>query len=182
MKSLFVVCVITLLVTNFLFAGINEDINKAKGFFDKGKYFKAVEIYKNVLKNNTEIGEDIKFNVYNGLALSYYYNWDISQAIKIFKEILDKFQKVKYRETAYKWIAQIYFTKRDFKESMKYYLILTKDFKDSKDYYDYILKLGECYLKTGDNLKAKEIFQDILDNCSELKLVNRARLLLKKIK
>ena len=113
-------------------------------FFNKGKYFKAIEIYKKlqstVSTNNKELQEKIDYK----LSLCYYYNWDIPKAIKVFKRFLKTYSKSKYREKILNYLAELYYNKKDFKKALEYYEQLKDEFKTSRNYKKYLKKIKDC--------------------------------------
>ncbi len=127
-----------------LFASDNQDYQKAEGFFNKGKYFKAIEIYKKLQSTVSTNNKEFQGKIDYKLCVCYYYNWDIPKAIKEFKKFLKTYPKSKYKEKTLNYLAELYYNKKDFKKALEYYEQLKDEFKTSRNYKKYLKKIKDC--------------------------------------
>ena len=71
------------------------------------------------------------------------------------------------------WIGQIYFSNKDYEQAIYEFQKVLK-YKDSNKKSESIYKIGLCEIKIGNNNKAKQMFQTIIDDYPKSKYFNKA--------
>lgn len=144
-------------------SGLNQDILSAQKYVDNQRFDKAVELYERILvKNPSKV---IKTKINYQLAEIYYLYLDQQvKALKYYQFIVDNVDDPLWQVKALEKIADINFSfARNFNESIRAYQILMQ-VKPRLSHYDYyFLRVGESYFELGRYDKAREIFNQIIN-------------------
>jgi tetratricopeptide (TPR) repeat protein len=144
-------------------SGLNQDILSAQKYVDNQQFDKAVELYERVLvKNPSKV---IKTKINYQLAEIYYLYLDQQvKALKYYQFIVDNVDDPLWQVKALEKIADINFSfARNFNESIRAYQILMQVKPRLSNYDYYFLRVGESYFELGRYDKAREIFNQIIN-------------------
>ncbi len=144
-------------------SGLNQDILSAQKYVDNQRFDKAVELYERILvKNPSKV---IKTKINYQLAEIYYLYLDQQvKALKYYQFIVDNVDDPLWQVKALEKIADINFSfARNFNESIRAYQILMQVKPRLSDYDYYFLRVGESYFELGRYDKAREIFNQIIN-------------------
>lgn len=145
-------------------SGLNQDILSAQKYVDNQQFDKAVELYERILvKNPSKV---IKTKINYQLAEIYYLYLDQQvKALKYYQFIVDNVDDPLWQVKALEKIADINFSfARNFNESIHAYNILMQVKPRLSNYDYYFLRVGESYFEMGRYDKAREIFNQIINN------------------
>jgi tetratricopeptide (TPR) repeat protein len=144
-------------------SGLNRDILAAQKYVDNQEFSQAVELYERILIKNPS--KPIKTKINYQLAEIYYLYLDQQvKALKYYQFIVDNVDDPLWQVKSLEKIADInYSFAKSYKEAIHAYQILmqVKPRLKNFDYYD--LRVGESYFQMGDYTKAREIFNQILN-------------------
>jgi tetratricopeptide (TPR) repeat protein len=146
--------------------GLNRDILTAQRYVDNQDFSKAVELYERILKKDP--AKLIKIKINYQLAEIYYLYLDQQvRALKYYQFIVDNVDDPLWQVKSIEKMADINFSfAKNFKESIRAYQLLM-DFKPKLKNYDYYyLRVGEAYFEMGNYNRAREIFNNILNQTS----------------
>jgi tetratricopeptide (TPR) repeat protein len=144
-------------------SGLNQDILSAQKYVDNQQFDKAVELYERLLvKNPSKV---IKTKINYQLAEIYYLYLDQQvKALKYYQFIVDNVDDPLWQVKALEKIADINFSfARNFNESIRAYQILMQVKPRLSNYDYYFLRVGESYFELGRYDKAREIFNQIIN-------------------
>lgn len=144
-------------------SGLNQDILSAQKYVDNQQFDKAVELYERILvKNPSKV---IKTKINYQLAEIYYLYLDQQvKALKYYQFIVDNVDDPLWQVKALEKIADINFSfARNFNESIRAYQILMQVKPRLSNYDYYFLRVGESYFELGRYDKAREIFNQIIN-------------------
>jgi tetratricopeptide (TPR) repeat protein len=144
-------------------SGLNQDILSAQKYVDNQQFDKAVELYERILvKNPSKV---IKTKINYQLAEIYYLYLDQQvKALKYYQFIVDNVDDPLWQVKALEKIADINFSfARNFNESIRAYQILMQVKPRLSNYDYYFLRVGESYFEMGRYDKAREIFNQIIN-------------------
>ncbi len=144
-------------------SGLNQDILSAQKYVDNQQFDKAVELYERILvKNPSKV---IKTKINYQLAEIYYLYLDQQvKALKYYQFIVDNVDDPLWQVKALEKIADINFSfARNFNESIHAYQILMQVKPRLSNYDYYFLRVGESYFELGRYDKAREIFNQIIN-------------------
>jgi tetratricopeptide (TPR) repeat protein len=144
-------------------SGLNRDILNAQEYVDKQEFSKAVELYERVLKKNPS--KIIKTKINYQLADIYYLYLDQQvKALNYYQYIVDNEDNPLFQVKALERIADINFSfAKNFNESIRAYEVLMQFRPKLKNFDYYYLRVGESYFEDGKYNKAREIFNQILN-------------------
>jgi TolA-binding protein len=114
-------------------------------------------------QNLDVLADDLKFQ--NGAGFIKIRMFD--KALETLKEYLEIFYNGNHRHEAYRLIAEIYFNRMEYPRAIENYRALYEEFSTSDSGVGAYFNIGLCYIKMGDEKKAAEIFNDIVDNHPE---------------
>lgn len=144
-------------------SGLNRDILAAQKYVDNQEFSQAVELYERILIKNPS--KAIKTKINYQLAEIYYLYLDQQvKALKYYQFIVDNVDDPLWQVKSLEKIADInYSFAKRYKDAIHAYQILmrVKPRLKNFDYYD--LRVGESYFQMGDYTKAREIFNQILN-------------------
>ena len=95
-------------------------------------------------------------------ALSYYQNGDYSQAITGFSNLVIEDPSNELADNSQYWLAECYYSQKNYKRSITEFKKVSRFPSSDKD-ADAQLKLGHAFLSMGDLDKAREAYQDLID-------------------
>jgi tetratricopeptide (TPR) repeat protein len=145
-------------------SGLNQDILSAQKYVDNQQFDKAVELYERILvKNPSKV---IKTKINYQLAEIYYLYLDQQvRALKYYQFIVDNVDDPLWQVKALEKIADINFSfARNFGESIRAYQMLMQVKPRLSNYDYYFLRVGESYFEMGRYDKAREIFNQLINN------------------
>jgi TolA-binding protein len=114
-------------------------------------------------QNLDVLADDLKFQ--NGAGFIKIKMYD--KALETLREYLEIFYNGNHRHEAYRLIAEIYFNRMEYTRAIENYRALYEEFSTSDSGIGAYFNIGICYVKMGDEKKAAEIFNDIVDNHPE---------------
>jgi TolA-binding protein len=88
----------------------------------------------------------------------------LDKALQVLQEYLEIFYNGIHRQAAYSHIAEIYFTKMDYPGAIKHFQALHEEFGNSEGGIEAYFRIGICYKKMGYEIKAGEIFKEIIED------------------
>ncbi len=114
-------------------------------------------------------------------ALDLYYQGKLEESESKFKEFIKKFKNSNLYDNALFWIGQIYYTKGEYKKAISTFdnlinMCESGQLKNCNKLPNAYLKIAYSYLKVGDQEKAKEYLQKIVEkfpNTEEAKIAQR---------
>ncbi|MEI7639890.1 MAG: tetratricopeptide repeat protein [bacterium] len=112
-----------------------------------------------------------------GMANAYYNLGKYKEAQEYFMDFAKKYPTHKMIDDARSGLGYVLYQIGQFKEAA---VEFEKVGKTSFVYYDAKLKLAECYAKTGDKVKAKAAYEEIVKDSADTKWASVAREALKK--
>ena len=144
-------------------SGLNQDILTAQKYVDNQEFSKAVELYQRVLKKNPS--KLIKTKINYQLAEIYYLYLDEQvKALKNYKFIVDNVDDPLWQVKSLEKMADINFSfAKNFTESIHAYQMLMQFKPKLKNFDYYYLRVGESYFEMGRYKKARDIFNQILN-------------------
>lgn len=144
-------------------SGLNQDILNAQKYVDNQDFAKAVELYERVLKKNPS--KIIKTKINYQLAEIYYLYLDEQvKALKYYQFIVDNVDDPLWQVKSLEKMADINFSfAKNYNEAIRAYHILMQVKPKLKNFDYYYLRVGESYFEMGKYSKAREIFNQILN-------------------
>jgi len=126
-------------------------IGKARVFIRQNKYWKAISIYEDILKNRDFKNRDYFNDVKKAFCKQTYFyakKWfnkkDYDHAYFYFKKIINFFPESVYGEAATFWTGELFFNRRLYSIAIKYYNRVISNSPKNKD-KDAYLKKGIAY-------------------------------------
>jgi len=143
--------------------GLNRSILEAQTYVDNQEFDKAVDVYERVLKANPS--KSIKTKINYQLAEIYYLYLDQQvKALKYYNFIIENVDDPLWQVKSLEKIAEINFSfAKNFHEAINAYETLMKFKPKLKNFDYYYLRVGESYFELGDYKKAREIFNQIIN-------------------
>lgn len=144
-------------------SGLNQDILTAQKYVDNQDFSKAVELYERILKKNPS--KIIKTKINYQLAEIYYLYLDQQvKALKYYQFIVDNVDDPLWQVKSLEKMADINFSfAKNFNEAIRVYNLLMQVRPKLKNFDYYYLRAGESYFEMGKYNKAREIFNQILN-------------------
>ncbi|HXH74490.1 MAG TPA: tetratricopeptide repeat protein [Bacteriovoracaceae bacterium] len=144
-------------------SGLNQDILSAQKYVDNQEFSKAVDLYERILKKGPS--KLIKTKINYQLAEIYYLYLDQQlKALKYYQYIVENVDDPLWQVKSLEKIADINFSfAKNFDESIRAYQMLMQFKPRLKNYDYYYLRVGESYFEMGRYQKAREIFNQIMD-------------------
>jgi TolA-binding protein len=109
------------------------------------------------------LADDVKFQ--NGLGFIGLKMYD--KALETFNEYLEIYYNGNHRNEAYKYIAEIYFNRLEYLKAIQYYRSLYEEYSNTEAGVEAYFNTGICYMKMGQDKKASEVFNEIIENHRE---------------
>jgi tol-pal system protein YbgF len=107
-------------------------------------------------------------------TLALFHTREYQQAIAGFEDLLAQNMNHSYSDNAQYWIGECYYAMGRFREAiMAFEKVFTFPNSNKNDYAQF--KIGQCYFKLGDKERARQEFQQLIDNYPESELAPRAR-------
>ncbi len=107
-------------------------------------------------------------------ALSLFRDHRYREALSMFEELLATDTSNDYSDNAQYWIGECLYAMGRYREAiMAFEKVFTFRFSNKNDYAQF--KIGQCYYKLGDMARARQEFQQLIDNYPDSELVARAR-------
>jgi len=107
-------------------------------------------------------------------ALSIFREHRYREALSMFEELLATDTGNDYSDNAQYWIGECLYAMGRYREAiMAFEKVFTFRFSNKNDYAQF--KIGQCYYKLGDRARARQEFQQLIDNYPDSELVARAR-------
>ena len=123
------------------------------------------------------LADDLKFQ--NGVAFLKIKKYD--KALETFNEYLEIYNNGTHRNEAYRHIAEIYFNRMEYLKAVDIYRALYGEYSSTESGVEAYFNMGLCYIKMGNEKKAAEIFNDIVENHAESAYRQQAELQLSMI-
>ncbi|HXH31836.1 MAG TPA: tetratricopeptide repeat protein [Bacteriovoracaceae bacterium] len=144
-------------------SGLNQDILSAQKYVDNQQFSKAVDVYERILKKGPS--KLIKTKINYQLAEIYYLYLDQQlRALKYYQYIVENVDDPLWQVKSLEKMADINFSfAKNFDESIRAYQMLMQFKPRLKNYDYYFLRVGESYFEMGRYQKAREVFNQILD-------------------
>lgn len=106
-------------------------------------------------------------------GLDLFHTGQYRDAMSIFESILAQNRNHNLSDNAQYWIGECYYALGNYRAAiLAFEKVFTFNQSNKNDYAQY--KLGQCYQKLGDNERAREEFQNLIDNYTNAELINRA--------
>jgi tol-pal system protein YbgF len=142
-----------LLIDRLKEEGKKENEEGKKNISDKEKQGKPLQ------KEVTKLTPSALFREALTLFNKKNYNGSLSK----FDSFLKKHPKNKLAADAWYWVGEINYDRKNYKKAIEKYKKITEEFPIAEKIDSAILKLGLCYEKIDDKIKAKARFKEILD-------------------
>ncbi len=123
------------------------------------------------------LADDLKFQ--NGLGFLKIKKYD--KALETFNEYLEIYYNGTHRHEVYRHIAEIYFNRMEYLKAVDKYRALYEEFSNTESGIEAYFNIGLCYIKMGNEKKAAEIFNDIVENHADSAYRQQAELQLSMI-
>jgi TolA-binding protein len=105
------------------------------------------------------LADDLKFQ--NGVGFLKLKLYD--KALETFTEYLEIYYNGTHRHEAYRNIAEIYFNRLEYLKAIEHYQALYEEFSNTESGVEAYYNIGICNIKMGNEKKAAEIFNEILE-------------------
>ncbi len=128
-------------------------------------------------QNLDALADDLKFQ--NGIGFLKIKKYD--KALETFNEYLEIFYNGTHRHEVYRYIAEIYFNRMEYLKAVDKYRALYEEFSNTESGVEAYFNIGVCYIKMGNEKKAAEIFNDIVENHADSAYRQQAELQLNMI-
>jgi len=151
-----------------LLAGCNKDatdplIQKAQNEWVEGRNHRAVELFKEVLKNNPS-GPPAEEALFRLGEISHFSLGNSSQAIMYFQELLQLNRNGPFAHEAQKYIAEIVeFTFKDYEQAIIEYQNLINRFDTEEEKGDHQYRIASIYFKMQNYEQALAEWEVLLD-------------------
>lgn len=107
-------------------------------------------------------------------GLDLFHTAQYQDAMGIFESLLAQNRNHNLSDNAQYWIGECYYALGNYRAAiLAFEKVFTFNQSNKNDYAQY--KLGQCYQKLGDNARAREEYQNLIDNYSNPELVARAQ-------
>ena len=110
-------------------------------------------------QNLDVLADDLKFQ--NGVGFIKIKMND--KALETLNEYLEIYYNGTHRHEAYRYIAEIYFNRMEYLKAIENYRALYEEFSNTENGIEAYYNIGICYIKMGNDKKAAEIFNEIID-------------------
>ncbi|HQQ24327.1 MAG TPA: tetratricopeptide repeat protein [Spirochaetota bacterium] len=116
--------------------------------------------------------DDMRFdNAYQFYRLEQY-----DKALVLLQEYLEVYEDGSHRETAFDYLAGIYFMRYDYRKALKIYLAHFEEFSDTEEGVRAYYNAGICYRKMGMKADAEKVFTTIISEYSAFQSASDARM------
>lgn len=116
--------------------------------------------------------DDMRFdNAYQFYRLEQY-----DKALILLQEYLEVYEDGSHRETAFDYLAGIYFMRYDYRKALKTYLAHFEEFSDTEEGVRAYYNAGICYRKMGMKNEAENVFNTIINEYSAFQSAADARM------
>jgi len=156
-------------------------LGMARVYIRKDMYWKAIDIYEDILKNrnfsNDAYYEDVKdafqkqTHYYAKLRLD---SGDLDHAYYYFRKIVNFFPNTLYGESSLFWIGEIFYQRSIWESALRYYNLVLSNGANTKD-ADAQFKKGMTYYNMKQYAEAIRNFQVVLDYHRESAYAEKAR-------
>ncbi len=123
------------------------------------------------------LADDLKFQNGIGFLKIKKYN----KALETFNEYLEIYYNGTHRHEVYRHIAEIYFNRMEYMKAVDNYQALYEEFSNTESGIEAYFNIGICHIKMGNEKKASEIFNDIIENHADSAFRQQAELQLNMI-
>ncbi|MBP7737289.1 MAG: tetratricopeptide repeat protein [Spirochaetes bacterium] len=123
------------------------------------------------------LADDLKFQNGVGFLKIKKYN----KALETFNEYLEIYYNGTHRHEVYRHIAEIYFNRMEYMKAIDNYRALYEEFSNTESGIEAYFNIGICHIKMGNEKKAAEIFNDIVENHADSAYRQQAELQLSMI-
>ncbi len=107
-------------------------------------------------------------------GLELFHQRKYREALSVFEKLLAIDTNNNLADNAQYWIGECYYAMGRYKEAIiAFEKVFTFKFSNKNDYAQF--KIGQCYYKLGDRERARQEFQELLDNYPNSELVTRAK-------
>lgn len=132
---------------------------------------------KNEGQSLDALADDLKFQNGIGFLKIKKYN----KALETFNEYLEIYQNGTHRHEVYRHIAEIYFNRMEYMKAIDNYRALYEEYSNTESGVEAYFNIGLCHIKMGNEKKAAEIFNDIMENHADSAYRQQAELQLSMI-
>ena len=112
------------------------------------------------LANLKKVADDMKFR--NGME--FYKLEKFDRALNEFNEYIEIYYNGIHRNEALKKIAEIHIKLFDYQKAINAYRMLYQEFSSTEEGMNAYFQIGVCYKKMGFDLKAENIFRNIIQD------------------
>ncbi len=123
------------------------------------------------------LADDLKFQ--NGIGFLKIKKY--AKALETFNEYLEIYHNGTHRHEVYRHIAEIYFNRMEYMKAIDNYRALYEEFSNTESGIEAYFNIGLCHIKMGNEKKAAEIFNDIVENHADSAYRQQAELQLSMI-
>ncbi len=96
-------------------------------------------------------------------AMQFFAMRDYEKALREFDEYLEIFVNGVHRNAAYRHIAKIYFDRFEYERAVRAYSAIFEESSTTDEGVEAYYRVGICYQKMGDDAKAREVFNTIIE-------------------
>lgn len=123
------------------------------------------------------LADDLKFQ--NGVGFLKIKKYD--KALETFNEYLEIYYNGTHRHEVYRHIAEIHFNRMEYLKAVDKYRALYEEYSNTESGIEAYFNIGICHIKMGNEKKATEIFNDIVENHADSAYRQQAELQLSMI-
>lgn len=135
-------------------------------------FFFIFGLYAGADTSFEKASDDMRFdNAYQFYRLEQY-----DKALILLQEYLEVYEDGSHRETAFDYLAGIYFMRYDYRKALKFYLAHFEEFSDTEEGVRAYYNAGICYRKMGMKSDAEKVFNTIISEYSAFQSASDARM------
>lgn len=129
--------------------------------------------YESPTQSSSYSGSRSEFEQEYDSALNLFNNRQYNEAMDAFEALLAKNRNHSLSDNAQYWIGECNYALGNYRAAiLSFEKVFTFSQSNKNDYAQY--KLGQCYFKLGEKDRAREEFQNLIDNYSNSKLIDQA--------
>ncbi len=180
MKKIYIlIFLFILIIVTALFSGTveNKFIN-ANEIFKKGYISKALQQYKEITSETSDIEliNKSKFKI----AVCYYYLKDYPKCIEMLDKVISIKTNISIKEKAIRFKGDVYYFKKQYKIAIDTYKKIIESHATSKELFTAKLQTARCYMKLNEMNKAKDLLLEMKDEYKDSKYIKQIEFYLKR--